>query len=1486
MANNEIKVTIKADNKPFLESIKQCTNEIKKFSQTANSMNIDTGKIAKAEIAIKKLSDALNSIKDGKSINVDANVSQAMSALHEVANLSKSIQELKINVGVDKSQALADIEHIQQSLTKISSSMANVTVDNSQAIQAAEKIQKSLAGLKDGKIDIGIDKSNALEEIKKLSSELKKVKAAKINVKVNGSSTAKEELKKISTAIKTVRKAISTITVRVNAKSALNNIEKLISASRKLRTELNQLKLPANIGSGVVVSQLKQVAAMNREILSTMKQLSAESKKTVNVGNVGRSTESTLSKLGNLSLIASGVEQVFSTVRDIAASIVMPGFNFTKDMEMNQLGIAGTLQSMTLLNGEAVSFSDAMSISSDMMKKLQRDAIMTSATTEEMVTTFRALLAPGIGAGMSIDEIEEFTKVGVNAVKAMGLNSTQFVQELRDLVQGGIQPASSTLATSLGLTDEDIKKAKASSEGLFKFLMNRMNFKEMAEKLPDTLEGQMSQLKEVSTLASAEITEAFEDDFKDVVKIITSLIATVNTETGEVTINPAIIEFIDDLKSGVGDVIDLLGTVDEKTGKFEFDTDIIEFVDELGRGIASVCELLESLFTLTDKVFNNDSFSLVKDYWIPVFADLWDMTVDIVDIFKDAIIVLGNLSDKAIGAVAPFQKEFSGAIMWAVEKLKEFVNISKQGWDMLVKLSGGNLEDKKEKSTDWWMPFAKNFAQKNKPQVNTNNITSKFGDKGQEDAAKKAQKEAEKQMKLDLKEAELFYKVKTNQLKAEKEALEQSRNDTNNIQEYAQKIAQIERSIIDAEIAKVTTKIDIISNGPAENEREKSLEIEQLNIELQELRVKAQNAGLALSELSNMAKVSGNDVVGAAESLLGIAYGTGEGELVCTQYVKAAWEKAGVSMANELSDWVPTMMDQAKEKGLWRNVDSGYIPKAGDGIIVNGDNHVGISDGKGGIYHASSSRGTVHDASVEDTFGTPTAYIAMPEISESTTKKATQDTAKKFYQEYQKMIEEGNKILEEAAMIVGDISSNQKKEIEKQYNELIAKFKNNGQVGFANAAEKVKTNKLLELDFAQTQKELEYANNDLVDYQEKLFYELAEGSKDSLQVTKEYTKKYYELMDSRISELKVQLAEALKGDNKDLIIDIKKKLREVITTLSEGIQAILDKIDAEANEEIEKIQMNKRMTSRQKDDAVDAVKRGAIEKKRNTLQSDLVAWQTLKESGNQERIYDFENRKNLSIDEAILQAEEKLEQLNYQLSQTPTLLDDIQLAGRQAFEDGLLDFLTEGILECESLGDAFLNLAITVLQAIQKMYAEALTKNIMSALFPTDSGFNIPGSGVSRPAGVQGPLRPDGSFAEGGYVVGEGTGTSDSVLAALSNGEFVINAAAVKQVGLDTLHRINSGRAFNISMPKFAMGGLVGNAVSETAMRSAHEGFNSFSTNLATNFSPNTNVDVRISERALMNAMDETIKTQAKTYFRKEMMDNMKMYTQLGKRFR
>ena len=60
------------------------------------------------------------------------------------------------------------------------------------------------------------------------------------------------------------------------------------------------------------------------------------------------------------------------------------------------------------------------------------------------------------------------------------------------------------------------------------------------------------------------------------------------------------------------------------------------------------------------------------------------------------------------------------------------------------------------------------------------------------------------------------------------------------------------------------------------------------------------------------------------------------------------------------------------------------------------------------------------------------------------------------------------------------------------------------------------------------------------------------------------------------------------------------------------------------------------------------------------------------------------------------------------------------------------------------------------------------------------------------------------AFASGGHIKGPGTGTSDSVLARLSNGEYVVRAAAVRKYGLQTLHAMN-----NMNLPKFASGGLV-----------------------------------------------------------------------------
>jgi hypothetical protein len=76
------------------------------------------------------------------------------------------------------------------------------------------------------------------------------------------------------------------------------------------------------------------------------------------------------------------------------------------------------------------------------------------------------------------------------------------------------------------------------------------------------------------------------------------------------------------------------------------------------------------------------------------------------------------------------------------------------------------------------------------------------------------------------------------------------------------------------------------------------------------------------------------------------------------------------------------------------------------------------------------------------------------------------------------------------------------------------------------------------------------------------------------------------------------------------------------------------------------------------------------------------------------------------------------------------------------------------------------------------------------------------GSAFGTAGGV--PL-PGPGMASGGMVRGPGSGTSDSIMARLSNGEFVMSAGAVRHWGSDLMAALNTSRR----VPRFAEGGLV-----------------------------------------------------------------------------
>lgn len=229
-------------------------------------------------------------------------------------------------------------------------------------------------------------------------------------------------------------------------------------------------------------------------------------------------------------------------------------FNLAKSIETNSVGIAGILTSAYKLNGKQMEWNDALNVSRTIINDLSKDALATSASVGELVETFRALLGPAGQAGMSISQIENLSVVGTNAVKSLGLGSDQYVQELRDLVQGGIRPSSSTLATSLGITDTDIKNAKNSSEGLYNFLMDKMKgFKIASEKTADTVQGAYDQITESVTYGVMQGQQSLFNYIRDNLNEVKNSIIFIDDKTKKVTINPQLLKDTERISNGLMD---------------------------------------------------------------------------------------------------------------------------------------------------------------------------------------------------------------------------------------------------------------------------------------------------------------------------------------------------------------------------------------------------------------------------------------------------------------------------------------------------------------------------------------------------------------------------------------------------------------------------------------------------------------------------------------------------------------------------------------------------------------------------------------------------------------------------------------------------------------------------------------------------------------------------------------------------------------------
>lgn len=148
----------------------------------------------------------------------------------------------------------------------------------------------------------------------------------------------------------------------------------------------------------------------------------------------------------------------------------------------------------------------------------------------------------------------------------------------------------------------------------------------------------------------------------------------------------------------------------------------------------------------------------------------------------------------------------------------------------------------------------------------------------------------------------------------------------------------------------------------------------------------------SVSGLNSGAIGQASGVLEAANEQLGKAYKLGADGTWATDCGKLFSDAVKQSLGADVPRRVDKLWQAAAAVGAWHPEGDGYIPKAGDGVVVLGDEHIVISDGNGGYTGANSSTGVIAKPSVAADFGAITGYIDTAKYAGAAS-SATADSA-------------------------------------------------------------------------------------------------------------------------------------------------------------------------------------------------------------------------------------------------------------------------------------------------------------------------------------------------------------------------------------------------------------------------------------------------------------------------------------------------------------
>jgi hypothetical protein len=269
-----------------------------------------------------------------------------------------------------------------------------------------------------------------------------------------------------------------------------------------------------------------------------------------NLEQFGRSVNSVNGFLKNslgFAAAIAGFEALDAMIRETIGS----AGEFYKTMETGSISMAGTLLSMTTINGETVKWGQALAMSKDIMLELSDTALRTGVSTHELTDTFRAMLPAALNAKMTVQQTMDLASRLLPVGKGMGLNETTLMRDVADLITGN-NVQRTKMGSILGISEADIKQAKESAGGLYQFLSDRLQGeKEASDHYLNSLEGRINHLREaIVRISGVGVAPVFES----INKMLTSIankIVTVDEQTKEVKVNPEIVKTLHEISDVV-----------------------------------------------------------------------------------------------------------------------------------------------------------------------------------------------------------------------------------------------------------------------------------------------------------------------------------------------------------------------------------------------------------------------------------------------------------------------------------------------------------------------------------------------------------------------------------------------------------------------------------------------------------------------------------------------------------------------------------------------------------------------------------------------------------------------------------------------------------------------------------------------------------------------------------------------------------------------